>query len=193
MRNYNSPAAPSALEARSSRYWRPLVINGRPVDLSHLEPFVLACAVKNLGRILKVDVRFTNHCFTDHFDPAKHEPSWKIMDGKRERVFCPRRHHMSKRLPELIRTLPDAAVHRTRADRTFVFVATLEDESGQAYTMFFHLRKQRGDGCDLALVVESAYEHPDLKALLARTTKVRFPVLCALVFENKPLRSQARR
>jgi hypothetical protein len=174
-------------------YWPRRAINGRVIDLSHLEPLVVLCPVEKLGRTLKIDVRFTNHCFTDHFDPEIHEPSWKIMDGKKERVFCPRRYHLSRTLPEIITRLPTVAVNRTRSDRNFVFVATIEDEAGRYYSVFFRMKKERRNGCELSIVVESAYEYPDVRALLSGTTKISFRVLSARTFEGKPVKSNIRR
>lgn len=176
-------------------YWSPLTIDGQAIDLSHLEPFKLSFESERLKRTLVVDITFTNHCFTDHFQAGVHDPSWKIMDHKRERVFCYTRHTMSLRLPDMIRGLPTAKVTQSRQDRNYIYVVTLEDGAGNHYPMFFKIEKERSRLHDLKLVVESAYTctAEDMKRKLEGGRSVAFAILCANLFENRQARPKGRR
>lgn len=154
-----TPAAPTA-----AAYSAPLVIRGVAFDLVHLDPFTFEVASNKVPRPLLVNVRFTSHCYTEAFDPARHpadEPA--IMDGVRRRAFAPDRYTLSHRLPALIRGLADprAKVHETGARRNWMYSAVVEiPAEGTRYGVFFELRRtpeERRKLSDLELVVESAY------------------------------------
>ena len=170
------------------------VLDGERLDLAHLEPRGLTFFVKNLGRDLTVDVKFSNHCFTVDFDPAVHNPTHVIMDHKRRRAYDPERHALSRGLPDMIAALPNAAVYLTPSDRNYVYVARLVTPAGMVYPMYFHLRRARDTAPrNLQMVVESAYPVEDARTVLAGTTKISFAVLCAKVFRGERIRPQARR
>lgn len=175
-------------------YFPPCTIDGRTIDLVHLEPFAVAFAIKSLGRSLTIDVKFSNHCYTTAFDPAVHHRSHIVMDGRRERAFDPERFDLSRRLPGMIRSLPDGPVWLTASDRNYVYVARLAADDGRSYPMFFHLKRLRDVAPrNLSMMVESAYPVTDVRAVLAGATKISFPVLCAKVFKGEPIRPRARR
>lgn len=173
-------------------YWPDHLITGSLLDLSHLEPFTLACEVRNLQRVLTIDVKFSNHCFTEDFKEGQHDPALRIMDGKRHRAFNQRRYDLSSHLPGLVRSLPDCAVWQTPAERNYMYFMTLTDASGHDYQMFFHLKKARKP-VDLSLMVESAYPIESAAEQVRKSNKVRFPVLCAKVFQSQPLLFKAKR
>jgi len=182
----------SALAASAVPYFPSLTINGQAIDLAHLEPLSLAFAVERLaGRTLTIDVKFTNHCYTETFDPGRHDPAHVVMDRGRKRVFDPQRHDLSRHLPEIIRSLPARSVHITRPGRNYVYVAQV-DVQGSAYPLFFHLRRgaQRHD---LTMVVESAYPVADRQEILRGTSKVSFAVLCAKTFRGERVTSYTPR
>lgn len=180
---------------QASAYWPPLQIGGVAIDLTHLNPFQLGFASERLKRDLRIDVTFTNHCFTDHFLDGVHDPAWKIMDHKRERVFCFTRHTMSRLLPEMVRQLPGAKVTQARQDRNHVYVAHLGDEAGHHYPMFFRLEKVKARGRDLTLTVESAYTCTafEMRRKLEGGRAIAFAVLAAKVFEERPTLARGRR
>lgn len=186
----NPPPAPQV-----TPYWPALVIGGNSIDLSHLEPFKLSFESERLKRTLIVDITFSNHCFTDHFKDGVHDPTWKIMDHKRERVFCYTRHSMSLRLPSMVQSLPKAKVTQSRQDRNYIYVTTIDDGSGNHYPMFFKIERERTRHHDLKLVVESAYTCTvgDMKRKLEGGRSVAFAVLCANLFENRQARPNGRR
>jgi len=176
-------------------YHPPMLISGEIITFEHLEPMQLDCEIKKLGRTLRVSVKFSNHCFTDHFKAGVHNPLWKVMDGKKERVFCHTRYGLSTRLPGMIRALPEAAVWQTKHERNYVYYITLEDGLGNHYPMFFRLKKEKRDGYHLELYVESAYSYPleATKELIESSSKVKFAVLCANVFTGKGLTFNVKR
>ncbi|MEC5383619.1 hypothetical protein VSX64_22925 [Aurantimonas sp. C2-6-R+9] len=178
-----------------AQYWPRLEIDGEHISLLHLEPFQVDCNVHKLQRILRIDVRFSNHCFTDHFDAGTHDSSWKIMDHTATRVFCRSRYRLSAHLPRMVRSLPTAAVWQTRQERNYVHFIQIEDEAGDRYPMFFTLKKVKGAPHQLAMMVESAYAvaKDAMDETIRTSNKVSFPVLCGKVFQGQPLRFNARR
>jgi hypothetical protein len=73
-------------------YHPPAYHRGRSYDLSHLHPFVFEAASAKVPRPLRINVRFTNHCYSEAFDPDRHGPNDPtIRDGARNRVFAPDR------------------------------------------------------------------------------------------------------
>ncbi len=93
------------------------------LDVPYLAPFRFTADNAKAVKELRIYVRFSNHCFSEAFDPARHSPDEPvIMDGRKRRVFCPDRHRLSFRLPGLIRGLatPGARVHETAARRNWM-------------------------------------------------------------------------
>jgi hypothetical protein len=169
-------------------------IGGVPLDLDHLEPRTLAFHVEKVGRVLAIDVRFSNHTFTVAFEEGVHDPAYRIMDHNRPRAYDPERHALSHGLPAMIEALPGAAVHLTRSDRNYVYFAATTTAAGQHYPMFFGLRRSPSNGAhQLRLTVESAYPVVDRRAVLEGSTKVSFPVLCAKVYRGERVQPRARR
>ena len=169
-------------------------INGEKLDLAHLEPFAFAFYIRNLNRELTIDVKFSNHCFTIDFDHMVHSPSLLIMDYKRERAYDAERYEMSRNLPDMINSLPNAAVYLTSSDRNYVYLANVKATNGFLYPMYFHLRRaQANSRRNLSMIVESAYPVPSRNEVLKGTTKISFAVLCAKIFKGERVNPHARR
>jgi hypothetical protein len=173
-------------------YHPPLLINGRAYDLSHLDPFLFEVSSTKVPRPLRINVRFTNHCFSEAFDPAKHpadEPA--IMDGLRRRAFSPNRYALSPGLPALIRGLadPGARVHETAARRNWMYAAIVEvPVTGTRYQIFFELRRtvpERRRLQDLEMVVESAYPADPSRSEPNILGRVSFLLLAGSLFVGK--------
>ena len=153
-------------------YHPTLQLHGRDYDLSHLDPFRFEVNSAKVARPLRINVRFTNHCYSELFDPARHSPDEPvIVDGKRRRRFNQDRYALSHRLPGLIRGLTDRGVHvhETASPRNWVYSVSAEFPiAGSRYHVFFDLRRttaERRRLQDLDMVVESAYpENPDKPA-----------------------------
>lgn len=174
-------------------YHPPLAVAGRTVGFTHLDPFDLTVDSVKAGRVLRVHVRFTTHCFTRSFESARHPAGEPVIRdaGGRPRTFCPVRYGLSFRLPAAIRALnhPKASVAQTAEERNWLHSVTLDDPDG-IYRIFFELRrapKEVRHLQDLSLVVESAYpQDPAFKAPGVRGT-MGFILLCGKTFKGEPL------
>ncbi len=174
-------------------YWPPLAINGLTIDLAHLEPTTLSCPIPGRAGDLQINVRFSNHCFTEEFDPDRHETGLKIMDHKRPRAFSQRRYELSRNLPDMIAALPRAKVHQTQERRNYLYFTMLASLAGAEYQMFFTLKKAYGRRYDLELFVESAYLVDDgLARKLKRPHAIRFAILVLKTHRAELVRFAAR-
>ncbi len=170
----------------------PLVAGSQVVDLAHLRPFVFEVLSEKVGRSLRVNVRFTNHCFTEGFDAGRHRAADIIIrEGTRNRVFSPVRYDLSFRLSELIRGLADrrARVHQTSARRNWMYAVVLESpDVPYRYQIFFMLRRsppERRAIQDLDLVVESAYLADQGRPEPNVLGRVGFLLLAGQVYQGK--------
>lgn len=168
--------------------------DGTEHSIAHLAPGkTITCACKEMERDLVIRVIYTNHCYTENFDPKKHnEEEILIKEAKdRHRVFCPIRHGLSHKLPEILADLPNRKVHQTAQGRNYVFVVPLEVE-GQMYEVYFMLqRASKDDEADLKLTVESAYPNGGSN-VRKRPNTIRFFVLAYKVMMNQRVRFAAR-
>jgi len=175
-------------------YHPPLGLHGQIYDLSHLDPFRFEANSTKVARALRVNVRFTNHCYSETFDPTRHEEHEPaIMDGQRRRAFCPNRYALSHLLPGLIGGLanPGARVHETVSRRNWMYAVTVElGAEGVRYQIFFDLRRtidERRRFQDLDMVVESAYPGTPDRAAPNVLGRVNFLLLAGSVYMGKPV------
>jgi len=178
----------------AEHYHPSLRLRGQVIDLAHLDPFVFEAASTKVPRPLRINVRFTNHCFSETFDPARHPADAPvILDGRRRRIFCPERYELSHHLPDLIRGLahPGARVHQTAARRNWMYAATVElSAAGTRYQIFFELRRatpERRRLQDLDLVVESAYPADPDRPSPNVLGRVSFLLLAGSLYAGKPV------
>lgn len=176
-------------------YWPPHIINGRELDLLHLEPFILRCPVPvgpGNPLHLQINVRFSCHCFSEAFDPARHDPGVIVMDHKTPRAFDLRRYELSRFLPGLVGAFPERKVHQTYERRNYCYFQALAECDGQIYEVFFNIRRAAaGESHHLNLFVESAYPSEVLHAA-KRPNAIRFSILALKVFKNEPVRFAVR-
>ena len=173
-------------------YWPPLIIGGLTVDLAHLEPFALACAVDGRDNALVINVRFSNHCFTEAFVDGVHSAETIVMDHKTKRAFSQVRYACSRSLPAALARLPSGKVHQTAEQRNYVYATTIESDHGELYEIYFTLKKAGGELGDLNLFVESAYPVDVATARPKRPRAIRFKVLALKIFRNEAVRFAAR-
>lgn len=173
-------------------YHLPLRIRGQVHDLAHLDPFQFEVSSTKVPRPLRINVRFTNHCFSEAFDPIKHPTDEPVIpDGPRRRAFCPDRYSLTTRLPGLIRDLADPAarVHETAARRNWMHAAIIEvPVAGTRYQIFFELRRtipERRRLQDLDMVVESAYPADPNRPEPNILGPVRFALLAGSLYVGK--------
>ncbi|WKL58185.1 hypothetical protein Q1W73_04170 [Asticcacaulis sp. ZE23SCel15] len=100
-------------------------------------------------------MRFNDHCFTKAFDPRLHVQADCIVTNQsarhERRVFCEVRYEHSLSLPAIIRALGNKRVASTREGN----MVRVETQSGDAYAVFFTLRRHNARRADLFVV--SAY------------------------------------
>lgn len=159
-------------------YFMPLFVGGASVGFAHLEPFQLSMTTQARPEGLVLDVRFSNHCFSEAYDPALHQSSVDVWDRGVRRVFCPVRYQFSKALPNIVQGLPQAHVFMT-PESNYVRISTRNDGGTGEYRMFFNVKRAAmGQGHDIKLFVESAYAPEPNQALSpGQMTRVRFAVL----------------
>jgi hypothetical protein len=155
-----------------SRYWRALIVSGQEIPLQHLDPHIVPCPTTDpqLPNPLLINVRYSDHCFSEKFDPATHTPDlllpWSGANTRDPRAFDQVRHALSLALPGLIGKLPAARVNFTAEPRNYVYAAVLpypDAKSGHVpYGVFFQLKRVDGaGGVHLDLTVVSAYAADD--------------------------------
>lgn len=192
-------------------YFAPLHIGGAAYDLSHLDPVRFQVQSEKLRRAVIIRCRFSNHVFTRTLDSGTDSPGTPvIMDGVRQRVFCPDRYQLSLRLPGAVMVLRDPYIYvrQTKARRNWLYVAVVElpptasagAGAGQPatpvrYQMFFTVRKaSKRDGAreDVEMVVESAYAEDPARPveLLGRAL---FAGLAAAAVEGRQIHTQPSR
>jgi hypothetical protein len=164
-------------------YWSPLIIDGAAVDLSHLEPFEFLVMPTGGTQHATISVRFHDHCFTETFDPAKHDTPIASNQASRheKRAFDMDRYNLSFALPDAIRSFDGVRFGATRRGN-FVRV-TLND--GRTYPIFFTLRHEGGR--HVALFVVSAYAL-DRPTQVIETGEMRFNVAIAKLLKGEKLR-----
>lgn len=173
--------------SEEKRYWPPLTIGGKLIDLTHLEPKRVTCAINGRDDPLLIHARFSNHCFTVSFEDGLHDETHLIMDHHQRRAFDEQRYQLSSHLPGIIENLPGSKVYqardKNRGRQNFVFSHSIVSLTDTDYSVFFSINKRGGDA-HLDLLVESAY--PLSKAQAGkRTGAIRFRVLATKVFRGQ--------
>lgn len=180
----------------ASRYWSRLVIKGREIDLQHLDPHLLHCPTTDpqLPNPLLINVRYSDHCFSEKYDPAIHSADlllpWCRGNASDPRAFDPTRHALSHLLPGLIGAFPGVRVHFTSELRNYVYAAAVQHPdltAGQLpYGVFFQL-KRGGDrsAAHLDLTVVSAYSPDRGGGVRKRPDNVRFLVLAGKTYRGE--------
>jgi hypothetical protein len=164
-------------------YWAPLVVDGVIYDLSHLEPFQFHVAPRGMTDAVTLNARFHDHCFTEVFDPLKHQErtSSSQYSAHEKRAFDPARYELSKLLPEFVKGLGGKRIASSRYGN----LVRLELASGAAYAIFFTLRRVNDRRVDIFVVSAFQWSRKD-KA--ATTGGMNFDVALAKTIEGKPLK-----
>ena len=144
-------------------YHPPFVVGNTSHDLGHLDPVTFATLSAKLGRAITTWCRFTTHTFKEKAPDGHLGPSL-LDEGRRPRVFCPRRYALSHQLPAAVRLLadPDRYVWEGAHERNWLHRAdvALTDSAGAlgTYQVFFAVKRaERSAAWDVEMTVESAY------------------------------------
>jgi hypothetical protein len=161
---------------------------GRKLSTNHLAPMLVACPCEEIGGKLSIRVIFSNHCYTERYDPDRHDVGQIYRrDSSGPRVFCPIRHKLSFRLPAIVGELMRQKVHQT-AHRNYVYAVSLNVE-GQHYEVFLTLQRDSTAGVDLRMTIQSAYvvdrPWPQQRA-------VRFKLLAYKILRGQPIKFAPR-
>jgi hypothetical protein len=141
--------------------WQPFKLGKVVFDLSHLDPFVfdLVVAPKDDKPVLtySINVEFSMHCFTrDAIRGEVYTTELEFRDGRERRLFSAERYYLSKRLPEIIRTVAQRKCYHAR-DGNFLTVEIIDDQGIAAeYSVFFKVARRTGRN-QLTLYVQTAY------------------------------------
>ena len=176
-------------------YFQPLTVAGQEIAFDHLEPFSLVVPTATKAAGVRIDVVFSNHCFSETFDAEVHlGGEVDVWDRDKRRVFDQARYDLSKALPAIIQGLPTSAVFLT-PESNFVRITLPGGAAGAEYRMFFRITKaEKGSGSDLRLRVESAYNPTAGQAVPERDmTKVRFVVLVDKTLRGEKVQRQYKR
>lgn len=175
-------------------YWPEIFIKGSALDLRHLSPFTFECSTPADAKpdFLTVNVRYSNHVFSEEFDAAVHAEDTVIWDHKRKRAFCQERYDLSFELPKLLEGLSSSKVHQTASRRNYLFFRALSKLAGREYQIYFTLKKQKSNRGDVDLYVESAYASDEPAQMRKRPNSIRFSMLALKVYRGQPVKFSAR-
>lgn len=116
-------------------------IAGVDIDISHLAPSQHIVEVPMRGGGLKkmpVHIAYTNHCYSRKARAAINEQipaGHLVMDGKKQRMFCDRRHRLSLKLPQIMADLIVSENHVwTITGNNFVQVEMVDEEADGSVT-----------------------------------------------------------
>ena len=161
--------------------WPPHSIEGITYELSHLHPFryplLLPERPNQPAREVEIRVAFSAHTFTAGCSISE-VPDHHYSTGPRDlRKFCPTRYQLSKKLPDVARSLENRKCFFT--DRNNYFVIELPEAlpAGFEYWVFFDVRGVP-DPDAVLLFIQSAYAGDASKTPRGRKAeKVGFRVL----------------
>ena len=170
-------------------------IKGRPGDqanvrLAHLQPLGFSLFLKQSLREVEIIVEFSDHCYSEKYDPDKHGPLGRTArsDKGNERVFDEERYRLSLRLPELVRNLAGKRIVQTKNSTLVRINLSMEVE----YAIFFTLKK--AGVCECKMYVISAYPlDAGRKNSIVATGEMKFDVAVGLVMQGKKPKFPQRR
>ena len=117
-------------------YWPTFLHAGTQIDLTHLEPFEMACGV-NGEPPRRVFVTFDEHTFTREITPEDPKAHLCFKD----RVFCPIRYDLSRGLQAIIQTFPQVRVYQTWERNSYVYFAASVASPVGPYHVFFNTQR----------------------------------------------------
>ena len=188
------PRNKALLTVVAKPFFPTLLVAGAPINFDHLEPFQFLVATEARPGGATIDVRFSNHCFSESFDTAIHAGSIvDVWDRGLRRVFSQQRYDLSLGLRDIIEALPTSPIFLT-PEANFVRVMIPGDHGIGEYRVYFNAKHGR-DASDVSLFIESAYPPDFSKPVLkpSQMTKVRFSVLVDKTIRGEKIKFQYKR
>lgn len=173
--------------------WLAFNLAGNTYDLSHLHTrtfkYERPAENANPAEVYSVDTLFTSHCFTRKPKPDEvYDSSLVYPHDDEKRLFDIRRYELSKRLPEIIQSLPEAKRKPIHTGRGKYFTVEIVTADGTTidYELFFKVRKvSKGR---LEMIVETAFvrdiEHNSVRPA---GRAVRFWIILHNTLNNKKI------
>jgi len=170
-------------------YHQPIKIGETVYYFGHLNPFEHTFFSEKAKKQLLVEVKFSNHCFTQACDyPGKDDLVIKDQ-GNRNRLFCAIRYQASTQLPQIVRDMleDNLKVWQTTQLRNWVHTITIDTPEGPYY-VFFEVRKAgKTESPDIKIYVESAYPQGPDKDPPSVHGNMRIETLCTNTYLGKPV------
>ena len=141
-------------------------LSGVEYPLGHLQSFRVTVPQKDpLQASAVLQVNFSNHAYTEKWNPATHTAEHKIVVDSEERAFCSVRYGCSIELPALIQYHVGGKAFEGRDSNGAMNRFFYAEADSIAYPIYFKLgRADRIPGVDGILHIISAYQNPALPA-----------------------------
>lgn len=162
--------------------WQSFVYNDKEYDLSHLHPFEWVCkqaANKDKPeREYHFDVVFSLHCFTKSHgnDEPAAAASLCYSDTRETRQFCFYRYELSKKLPDIIKSLHERKCLHTGHGNYFTIELVDENNEKRHYEVYFTVTRSSKKG-RMTLYVNSAYARDEAHGRSPIRRPIRFYVI----------------
>lgn len=169
-----------------NNYFAPIEIGAETYTFEHLNPFTMRFSSISARRTLRVNITFSNHCFS--FSPAEggvYDDELKLVDhGNRPRIFCPIRYRLSKRVPEIVRSLNNdrCYVWETKTTRNFNYSIEIDDPEGPYHLFMKVTRSTNLKQQEVSVFIESAYHEDPEKGPPDLLGRMKFHTLCSNVY-----------
>lgn len=152
-------------------------VDGAVYSLQHLEPFTHVCPSKGKDNTdLVVHVSFMTHVYSKSLEIVSH-PHHLFDENGVKRAFCLDRYTLSLTLQELcIKMMDENYLTWISQDKNGISNMSALDgpiSDGNHYVIFYYVFPSRRTGCDVELVVKSAYR----KDIIAHRIKRRYNVI----------------
>lgn len=135
---------------------------GKLYEFSHLTPTSHTVPLNAAGTAsTHLHVSYSIHCFTEGFDPFRHQDHHRYTHANETRAFDIVRYECSLQLPSIVANMARAKVYRA-LQNNYTYVARIEHAAlQQAYSLFFTLKNGTEGGAPLVqMYVQSAYIKP---------------------------------
>jgi hypothetical protein len=173
--------------------WSAFQHGQKTFDLTHLHPcameFERAAEHEKPAVIFKMDVTFSLHCFSRRLpESGPYDKRLEYSDPSETRLFDFDRYELSKRLPEIVRDLPQRKCRHTGHGNYFSVEIIRENGTTVEYDIFFKVTKPAKSR--LALHIQSAYvRDANFNSCRPSGKPIRFLVILHNTLNKIPIKS----